>query len=470
MEWRPDSESGASTASSTRVRGLHAYPELSSRLGATVVALGLLLALLEERDANHELIALGLAAAALGRGIGLRRPVLIPHIAAAITLLVVAHFAGERGDSAFAQLAIVLAGIVALWAAPAPAAGTAAERGRIWGLVNATAGDCLAPFAMRRDKSYVFSPDGLAAVAYRVRFGVAVASGDPLGAVGSQPQAVAEFLSMAAANGWRIGILGTGEDWTKWWRHRGLRALPIGRDVVIDVERFTITGRSFRNLRQAVQRTRNAGVTTAIYPAEALPEGLADQLKAIVKSSRRNPNRGFSMILDGLLTEPPHPGTLIAVAYDRDQQVVAFHRFSTADSGREITQDLPWRRRGAPNGVDERLAYDVVEWAKANEARRVSLSFAAFPELYASTPEGAVERVSYWLTHRLDSFIRLESLYRYLRKFHSLGNRRYVLLRLRDLVPVAAAMLTFEFATRRHSPARSNRWRPADGLRRPIRR
>jgi lysylphosphatidylglycerol synthetase-like protein (DUF2156 family) len=321
-----------------------------------------------------------------------------------------------------------------------------------------TANDCIAPFAMRRDKSYVFSPDGLAAVAYRVRFGVAVASGDPLGSVESQPQAIAAFIEMADANGWRIGVLGTGEDWAGWWRRRGMRGLPIGRDVIINVGGFEMAGRSFRNLRQAVQRTHNSGVTTAIYPAEALPEGLTDELKAIVKRSRRNPNRGFSMILDGLLDSEPHPGTLLAVAYDRDRKVVAFHRFSTADSGREITQDLPWRQRGAPNGIDERLTIDVVEWAKQHGAKRVSLSFAAFPELYESAPDGAVERVSYWLTHRLDSFIRLESLYRYLRKFHSLGERRYVLLRLRDLVPVAAAMLTFEFATRRRSRSR-NRFR-----------
>jgi lysylphosphatidylglycerol synthetase-like protein (DUF2156 family) len=464
VEWRPGRESGAA-AETSNVRGLRAYPELSSRLGAIVVALGLLLALLEEHDANHELIAVGLAAAALGRGIGLRRPVRLAHIGAAVTLLVVAHFTGERGDHGFEQVAIVLAGVVALWAPPAPAPGTTSERKHIWSLVNMTANDCIAPFAMRRDKSYVFSHDGLAAVAYRVRFGVAVASGDPLGAVESQPEAIEEFISMATANGWRIGVLGTGEDWAGWWRARGLRGLPIGRDVVIDVESFALAGRAFRNLRQAVQRTHNAGVTTAVYPAESLPDGLAEELAAIVKSSRRNPNRGFSMILDGLLDGEPHPGTLLAVAYDRDHQVVAFHRFSTADSGREITQDLPWRRRGAPNGVDERLAYDVVEWAKANDARRVSLSFAAFPELYATTPETMLERTSYWATHRLDSFIRLESLYRYLRKFHSLGKRRYVLLRLRDLVPVAAAMLTFEFATRRRSLTRSNRWRSVAGRR-----
>jgi lysylphosphatidylglycerol synthetase-like protein (DUF2156 family) len=465
MDWGPDRDFATSTASTPRARGLRAYPALSSRLGAIVVAMGLLLALLEERDANHELLAVGLAAAALGRGIGLRRPVLLPHIVAAVMLLVVAHVSATKGHPDIEQIAIVLAGVVALWAPPAPLAGTAVERRRIWSLVDSTADDCIAPFALRRDKSYVFSPDGRAAVAYRVRFGVAVASGDPLGEVDSQAAALEAFIAMAESRGWRIGILGTGEEWTAWWRDRGLRGLPIGRDVVIDVDSFSTTGRAFRNLRQAVQRTHNAGVTTAIYPADELPPGLAAELKAIVKASKRNPNRGFSMILDGLLDDSPHPGTLIAVAYDRDDRVAAFHRFSTADRGREITQDLPWRRRGAPNGVDERLAHDVVMWGKENGARRISLSFAAFPELFATDRESAIERASYWAVHRLDSFIRLESLYRYLRKFHSLGRRRYVVLRLRDLVPVAAAMLTFEFATRRRSPRRSNRWRPADGLR-----
>lgn len=466
MEWQPHHDAGVGAASSPPVRGLRAYPELAGRLGAIVVALGLVLALLERHDTNHNLLAVGLAAAALGRGIGLRRPVLIPHIVAAVGLLVIAHFAAVRGEEVLEQVAIVLAGVVALWAPPAPAPGTASERRHVWSLVNMTTHDCIAPFAMRRDKSYVFSSDGLAAVAYRVRFGVAVASGDPLGAEASREQAAEAFISMADASAWRIGVLGTGEDWTAWWKARGLRSLAIGRDVVIDVGTFEMVGREFRNLRQAVQRTHNAGVTTAIYPADSLPEGLASELKTIVKSSRRNPNRGFSMILDGLLDDSPHPGTLIAVAYDRDQQVVAFHRFSTADGGREVTQDLPWRRRGAPNGVDERLAYDVVEWAKTHDATRVSLSFAAFPELYESTRERRIERVSYWLAHRLDSFIRLESLYRYVRKFHSLGKRRFVLLRLRDLVPVAAAMLTFEFATRRRSISRSNHWRSISGRRR----
>lgn len=39
-----------------------------------------------------------------------------------------------------------------------------------------------------------------------------------------------------------------------------------------------------------------------------------------------------------------------------------------------------------------------------------------------------MQQVAYRLIHLLDPLIRLESLYRYLHKFHSLAEQRYVLI------------------------------------------
>jgi lysylphosphatidylglycerol synthetase-like protein (DUF2156 family) len=439
------------------LRTARAYPEQALWVGVVVACVGLYLAFHGSRSQNHQLVAEGLAGAVVGRGIVLGRPLLTKHLAVAVALLVLARVSDARGHFGIEQLILVVAALAALWAAPAPPA-SARQRQKIAALVDNTPNDCLAPFAQRLDKSYVFSPDGQAAIAYRVRWGVAVASGDPLGAPDSHLDAATTFLNVAAAQGWRVGVLGAGEDWAQWWRQRGLRAVPIGRDVVIDVNSFHVSGRAFRNLRQAVQRTHNSGVTTRIYKESELPDDLYEHLRALVESSKRNPHRGFSMILDGLL-ERKHPGTLIAVAWNHDGEVVAFQRFATADKGREISQDLPWRAPGAPNGVDERLAFDTIEWAKQQGARRLSLSFAAFPGLFDSDNLGPAERAGYWAAHRLDPLIKLESLYRYLRKFHSMGRQRYAMVRVREVIPVASAMLTFEFGARRHRRSEHRRLR-----------
>jgi lysylphosphatidylglycerol synthetase-like protein (DUF2156 family) len=52
----------------------------------------------------------------------------------------------------------------------------------------------------------------------------------------------------------------------------------------------------------------------------------------------------------------------------------------------------------------------------------------------------------YALARSLDGLIRLESLYRFLRKFHAFGPPRYVLFRPLAVLPVLAAMLLLEFS------------------------
>lgn len=80
---------------------------------------------------------------------------------------------------------------------------------------------------------------------------------------------VEDFAAMCHMRGWRIVVLGCSERRLGLWSNpalagRKLTAIPIGRDVVIDVAEFAMVGRQYRNLRQAVQRTWNFGVTTVI--------------------------------------------------------------------------------------------------------------------------------------------------------------------------------------------------------------
>src|SRR5207237_314234 len=59
---------------------------------------------------------------------------------------------------------------------------TPPERSRAERLVHEHGADSLAFFALRRDKSYFFSPTGRSFLAYRVVTGCALVTGDPIGA------------------------------------------------------------------------------------------------------------------------------------------------------------------------------------------------------------------------------------------------------------------------------------------------
>jgi lysylphosphatidylglycerol synthetase-like protein (DUF2156 family) len=312
-------------------------------------------------------------------------------------------------------------------------------------LVAVSEGDPLAPFALRPEKSYVFAPGGEAAVGYRIRMRTAVASGDPVGAVDAWPAAIEAFVLNARVQRLRVAVLGAGERARPMWAQYRLRGIPVGRDVVVRSADFTLQGRRFRNVRQAIQRSHNAGVKVDLHREGELAAGDVAELREVMRRSHREDSRGFSMIL-GRLFSGDAPDAVIAIARDTDGVAVAAHRYLWAGRG-DLSLDLPIRSSSAPNGVDERLIAEVVAWGELHGVERVSLAFAPFPDLFVNRSHlGLPGKIAYAAVHLLDPLISVERLYRYLRKFHAFDQQRFVMLRPRQIVIVALALLLLEFS------------------------
>ncbi len=396
-------------------------------------------------------LALLVAVALIARGTFLGRPVTAGHaVVAAMALFagLFAHFLslGVLGNVLIAGSGLVL--VLPTTARPQPEL-----LAQVWALVDATSGDPLAPFAMHSSKSYHFDADRTAAIAYRTRLGFAVVSGDPIGDSSQFGSLVVDFVRMCRSKGWRVIVLGCGQRYLGLWRDdiigRHVLAVPIGRDVVIDIAHFTLVGRRYRNLRQAVQRTHNCGVTTEIVDEQELGGPLTAELTQVLYAAHRaaHSERGFCMNLDGAL-QGRYPGIKLAIARDGRGRVAAFHRYASAGGESEITLDAPFRRPDAPNGVDERLTIDMIAHAKAHNSEHISLAFAAFPEIFDTDRRGLLQHVVYRSIHLLDPLIRLESLYRYLRKYRSLADRRYVVLSAQLIPGALVVLLSLEFMPR----------------------
>jgi lysylphosphatidylglycerol synthetase-like protein (DUF2156 family) len=265
----------------------------------------------------------------------------------------------------------------------------------------------------------------------------------------SYPDAVAAFVRRCAREGWRPAVLGVRAEIDYLWRKHGLRAVGIGDEVLLDVGSFGLATRAMRNVRQAVARTYNAGVTTTIVREGDLAPALRAELAEVsARWLRGSRERGFSMILDELLTGA-HPDCLLVIAHDRDGRAVGFQRYALCSGGTALSLDTMRRDRNGPNGLNERMIVDMLEHGRDRGVRTVSLNFAAFRMLLdAGAARSPVERLGYRTMHLLDPVIQLESLYLFNAKFRPGYRPRSVMFPSWLSIPtVAAVLLTLEFAS-----------------------
>ena len=342
----------------------------------------------------------------------------------------------------------ILLGIALLVLAPARESRRARvdDRARVRALADRSDGDTLGPFALRADKSYVFSADGRAAVAYRYVHGVGLASGDPVGEPASFAAAVGAFLEHCDRLGWRPAFLGARDDQLPMYRDAGLRCHYLGDEAIIDVGTFTLDGRAMRPVRQACNRATNFGVVTEIRRERELPAASLAELRELAERSRQGaPERGFSMALDGLLTGRDRD-CVVAIAREPGGAPLAFQRYVPCRAGRGLSLDAMRRERHGPNGLNERLIADVVLWAREHGIEEVSLNFAFFRSwLDGDAGLSRLQTLETWLVRRLNPYFQIESLLTFNSKFLPRWVPRHLVYRsVAQLGSVALAAMSAE--------------------------
>jgi len=313
-------------------------------------------------------------------------------------------------------------------------------------LVTRWGADTLAPFALRADKSYFFSEDEAAFLAYRVIGGVAIVAGDPIGPNDARERLVRRFLDFAHEREWRVAVLGVSEGCLGLYRSLGLRSLYHGDEAVVETARFSLEGRPIRKVRQSVHRLEAAGFTArALRPSE-IDAAMRRELEELAREWRGTaPERGFVMALDALFALSDDEAVFL-VGFDRDERPAGFLHFGLCRAGSAISLSSMPRRRGVPNGFTEWLICESIAWARVHGYARVSLNFSPFAGILA--PEGELTRAQQLQAatlRRLKGRFQLDNLLLFNRKFFPAWQRRFVVYeRRRDLPRVGVAALAAE--------------------------
>ena len=326
--------------------------------------------------------------------------------------------------------------------------------------------DSLGYFALRRDKSVVWSPSGKAGIGYRVVSGVMLASGDPIGDREAWPGAITEFLRVAAEHAWVPAVMGCGEAAGTVWARHGLAVLELGDEAVVEVDTFSLAGRDMRNVRQAVGRIERAGYRADVRRTRDIAVADLATLRENARAWRGGATeRGFSMAL-GRLGDPADGDCIAVMAYDPagEQLRGLLHFVPWGPDGASL--DLMLRDPKADNGLSEYLIVSMLRAAPGLGVRRLSLNFAVFRSALAAGERlGAGPLLRRWRSVLLiaSRWWQIESLYRFNAKFAPAWQPRFICYpTARDIPRIAIAALEAEAFIVWPRPAhwRPGKWRP----------
>ncbi|MCX4686372.1 phosphatidylglycerol lysyltransferase domain-containing protein [Kitasatospora purpeofusca] len=314
--------------------------------------------------------------------------------------------------------------------------------------------DSLGYFALRRDKSVLFSPTGKAAISYRVVSGVMLASGDPVGDVEAWPGAIKVFMAEAREHAWVPAVMGCsevgGEVWT---REAGLDALELGDEAIVDTASFSLAGRAMRNVRQMVKRIERNGYSCQVRRVSELGR---EERQRIADAAARwrgtDTERGFSMAL-GRFGEPGDDACVVVTAHKApeegesgDDLKAVLHFVPWGEDG--ISLELMRRDRAADPGLNELLIVAALQAVPAMGVRRVSLNFAMFRSALARGERigaGPVLRAWRGLLVFLSRWFQIESLYKFNAKFQPEWEPRFLVFpNTRDLPRIGFAAMQAE--------------------------
>ena len=308
-------------------------------------------------------------------------------------------------------------------------------------IIEEFGGDTLDYFALRDDKTWLFTGQSL--VAYSVINGVMLISPDPIGPPQDRADVWSDVIDFADSRNWAITVLAASESWLPIYRAAGFVDHYIGDEAIVDAGVFTLQGKSMKSLRGAYNRIQKAGYSVKCYVGESeISPELKDELLELMTETRQGESeRGFSMTLSRIF-DPRDDTLLLAVCFDENNKPRAFNQYIPATYVDGYSLDLMRRTsdEDAPNGLTDYVIIETLLWMAERDLHGLGLNFATMRAVVAGeSGDSSFQRVERSVLHYFSDSMQIESLWKFNKKYDPYWNPRYVVTG--PFLPIARSSL-----------------------------
>lgn len=314
------------------------------------------------------------------------------------------------------------------------------ERKRARDIVEEYGRTDLARFALLPDKAYYFSSGG-SVMAFVVKNRIALALGDPIGPETDVKRAIVEFVEFCGQNDWGAAFHNVPPDYLPIYEAAGFLKVCIGHDPIVDLGRFTLTGKGNQNLRTALNRMKRAGISAEVLDPP-LSDDMVRQLREVSNewlSLVKGVEKGYSL---GWFDDDYIRESRVIIARAPEGSIDAFANLIPEYHKPELTVDLMRHRRNAEKGIMDFLFVELLEWAKQHGYESFSLGLSSLAGVGETPEDPVVERALHYIYEHLNQFYSFKGLHAFKKKFKPHWEPRYLVFPgWTNLPSVAAALI-----------------------------
>ncbi|MEO8538643.1 MAG: flippase-like domain-containing protein [bacterium] len=337
------------------------------------------------------------------------------------------------------------------------AGGARDERRRVEALLEHYATTSIAYFHLLPDKSYFFARGGEAFIGYRVVGHTAVALGEAVGEPAARKHVVREFAEFCDLNGWNFCFHQVTEAAAMEMQHEGLQALKIGEEAIVPVQEFELSGKSFKHLRNTVNRFERDGFTfemVASPPSELVLSEL-ETISAQWLADGGHRERAFSV---GMFTRAYLRACDVGIVRAPNGRIEAFANVIPAYNSTLGNFDLMRRRPDSADGAMDFLFVSLIGYFKDRGLSGMNLGLAPLSNIDGTGLVPAALRLMYQRGGRAFNFHGLRS---FKEKWKPIWEPRYLVYRSDIQLPAVALAVARAGERSGRLPIRPKRTVPA---------
>ncbi|MDH6252379.1 phosphatidylglycerol lysyltransferase [Chryseobacterium sp. H1D6B] len=279
-------------------------------------------------------------------------------------------------------------------------------------------------FKLTWDKLFFFSEDREGFLSYRIANGFAMVLEDPVCAERDKINLIKEFEKHCRNNGLKTSYYRVGESGLVYFLPFRKQKLFIGQDAILDTEKFSLTGKDKKSIRNGINALDKSGYVTEIKYTPQNEETL-DKIQQVSDEWLKEFDKKEIVFAEGMFERETVKDQDLITIFDNEGNCVAFLNIIPHCAPDECSYDMIRKTENAPNGSIDVLIVKLVEYAKSKDLKFINMGMT--PMAGIEQPENTAEEILKFAYQRVGSFKHYHTLRDFKEKYADIWENKYLL-------------------------------------------